>query len=196
MPRILQNCLIKTASISHSVDHACPHCHCVFLRFNGNKVEVIDLKQGYLGLDSAYVSCSVHTLNPWQNVAWIGRCHRCQTSFLYLEMRSTLALGLMAEKALGYFDHDDADECDPKAYFVVSSPLLGLRWLGLRLLIEGFEAELHRFAPAPLYGLFDSDFWAWKRASLICNWVQRVYQPFQVIPGVRDLSLLSLMEES
>jgi hypothetical protein len=200
----LQKFLIKTSAISDPLDLVCPRCRSVFFHFDGHSFKDI-VKRHYVSNKKhfRYVLCSFSTPDPWQSVVKLRRCHQCESYSFCLEMRVSLAPGLMGHTALEQFDSLNADQSNPRAYFLGSSPLIRLRWLGLRLLIDNFEAELHRFPPCPIYknpkqfgDIFNDKSPGWIRISRICTWLYRLYQPFQAIPGVRDLSLLSLTEES
>jgi hypothetical protein len=200
----LQNFLIKTSAISDPLDLACPRCRSVFFQFDGHSLEDF-YSRHYVSNTEHFrqVLCPFSTPDPWQSVVKLRRCYRCESYSFCLEMRVSFAPGLLAHTALKRFDEINPDKSDPRAYFSVSSPLIRLRWLGLRLLIDDFEAELHRFPPCFVYknpkqfgDIWNQNSPGWLRISRICKWVQKLYQPFQAIPGVRDLSLLALMEDS
>jgi hypothetical protein len=191
----LQKFLIKTAAISHSLDYACPHCHSAFLHCDGYNVEEVGIAFGDRWKCASYIDVPVAwELNPWRNIVFLLRCHHCQAFFFYLEMRKSLApSSFLSDIFVDKLDYINPDQSIPKAYFLASSPLLRLRWLGLRLITDHFYAEVHRFPPCRVYT--DPKQYAepcnqnspgWKRISKLCNWVNRLYPPFLPIPGFTD----------
>lgn len=184
----VNNPLIKTSPLLQCRKSTCPHCNFLFLRFNGTEFQQIDLPDE---LRSDLAWCPKLGNHPWLQIMRLSECHRCKGQFLDCEMRTIVSTMFKTiDQAFDAFSTTNLELNARKMHFDVHSPLatfLGARspWLGIRLELEGFKAEIHRFPLLPLSNDPRSQGgFTWFYAGWVRRFVQRFYTPFQRIGKV------------